>query len=283
MLANWTKQPVTAGGTGTLTLGAAPDGFVSIETAIGVGKALWYSIEDGTSRELGIGHLSASNTLVRDSVRETLVGGTLTRSSPSPINVSTSATVSLTAAAQSMICAHPGHFYAQSGGITGMCSLGHVDESGGNFTFGASNYLFAAPFLWGASKLITHASVWVKTAFNPSTVRMGLYEYAASGGPGRKMAEWDVTTNTTGPKEVALATPLWLPSGWYYMLAQCSTNGIVFAAPLYSPAGLGLGVASGGTRPVALWRTRAYAALPADESAETGYAGNNGTFSVWLR
>lgn len=283
MLANWTKQPITAGGTGALTLGAAPAGFVSIATSMGVDKAFWYAIEDGTSRELGIGHLSAASTLVRDSVRETLVAGVLERAAPTPINCTTSATVSLVAAAQGMIGAHPGHFFANAGGITGLCSLGHVDEAAGNFTFGAATYLYATPYLWGASKRVTHASVWVKTAAGGSTVKMGIYEYAAAGIPGRKLAEWDVNSGTTGAKEVALTTPIWLPSGWYFVLAQCSTNGIVFAGPLYSPAGLGLGVASAGTRPVALWRSRAYGALPVDESAEAGYAGNNGTFSVWLR
>lgn len=284
MLANWTKETVAAGGTGNLTLGGAVAGHVSIATAMGLDKAVWYAIEDGTSRELGIGHLSASSTLVRDSVRETLVGGVLERAAPSPINVTTAATVSLAAAAQGMIGAHPGYFFGQAGGITGMCSLGQTDEMAGNFTFGAATYLFAVPFLWGASKRVTHASVWVKTAYGGSTVKMGLYEIAPGGGPGRKLTEWDVDTGTTGAKEVALPAPLWLPSGWYYVLAQCSTNGIVFAGPQYSPAGLGLGVHSSGTRSVAIWRTRAYGALPADESAETTYSGNTGaTFSVWLR
>lgn len=282
MLANWTKQPITTGGTGALTLGSPPAGFVSLADAMGTNKAIWYAIEDGASRELGIGHLSAANTLVRDEVRETLVAGVLNRAAPAAINVTTSATVSVVAAAQTMIGAHPGNFFANSG-IQGMCGLGQVDESAGTFTFGASNYLYAAPFLWGASKRVTHASVWCKAAYAGSTVRMGLYEYAAAGIPGRLITEWVVDTGSTGAKAVALDTPVWLPSGWYYVVAQCSTNGIAFAGPLYSPAGLGLGVADTGTRSVALWRTRAFGALPADESAETGYAGNNGTFSVWLR
>lgn len=282
MIANWVKQAVSSGGTGNLILGSASSGFITIEAALGLNTAFWYSIEDGTSREMGIGHLSASSTLVRDSVRETLVGGVLTRSSPSAINVTTAATVSITASAHSAIGAHPGYFF-QNSGITGMCSLGDTDEASGQMAPGSSSYLLARPFLWGASKLVTHASIWVKTAASSSTVRVGLYEYCSAGRPGRLIAEAQFDSSTTGAKEVAFAAPIWLPSGYYFMAVQMSNGGVAIAAPQYSPAGLGLGVNSSGQRSVSLWRSRAFGAMPADESAETGYAFNNASFSVWLR
>ena len=90
---DWVKQSVTAGGAGNLTLGAAADGFIDFNTAIGQGPRFHYQISDGNNRERGIGYLSASTTLVREVVTATLAGGSYGDSSPGPITVTTNAFV----------------------------------------------------------------------------------------------------------------------------------------------------------------------------------------------
>lgn len=63
------KDSTTTTGTGNITLaGAPPTGFQSFNAGYGVGPLFFYVIESGADWEVGIGHLSASTTLVRDTV-----------------------------------------------------------------------------------------------------------------------------------------------------------------------------------------------------------------------
>lgn len=65
------KDTSTTTGTGDLTLsGTAPTGFESFNTAFGTGTYFFYCISTngGAEWEVGEGHLSASTTLVRDTV-----------------------------------------------------------------------------------------------------------------------------------------------------------------------------------------------------------------------
>lgn len=65
------KDVSTTTGTGNLTLsGTAPTGFQSFDAVFGhAGNTFYYVIDDGAGNwEVGSGHLSASTTLVRDTV-----------------------------------------------------------------------------------------------------------------------------------------------------------------------------------------------------------------------
>jgi hypothetical protein len=63
------KDTTTTTGTGNITLsGTAPTGFEDFNTAFGTGTYFFYAIEGGAEWEVGIGTLSASTTLVRDTV-----------------------------------------------------------------------------------------------------------------------------------------------------------------------------------------------------------------------
>jgi hypothetical protein len=63
------KDTSTTTGTGNLTLsGTAPTGYQSFNTAFGTGVYFPYTIAAGSEWEVGEGHLSASTTLVRDTV-----------------------------------------------------------------------------------------------------------------------------------------------------------------------------------------------------------------------
>lgn len=283
MLANWAKQAVSSGGTGNLTLGPASAGHVTLDTAMGQERSFVYVIEDGNDREVGLGTLSASNTLVRSTILETLVGGTLTRSSPSAINVTTSALVMIAGAAQNTVGAHHGQAYPASG-IEGICSMGQTHETGGSQMLTA-NYLYFCPYWWPVSKLVTQAGVWCHTAAASSTARLGIYSVAANGKPGKLITEFttsaQIDVSTTGAKTTSAPTPFWLSSGFYY-IGMASNGSPSFRCPLYSPAGLFLGVDSSGAANRGLCRAYLYAALPSDETSQVqtqaGYR-----MSVWLK
>lgn len=71
LYADRVKDSTTTTGTGNLTLsGTAPTGYVDFNTAFSATNYFYYTISSsgGAEWEVGVGHLSASTTLVRDSV-----------------------------------------------------------------------------------------------------------------------------------------------------------------------------------------------------------------------
>jgi hypothetical protein len=70
VFADRVKDTSTTTGTGNFTLsGSAPTGFQTFDAALGhAGNYFYYVIDGGAEWEVGIGHLSASTTLVRDVV-----------------------------------------------------------------------------------------------------------------------------------------------------------------------------------------------------------------------
>ena len=80
-----TKETITAGGPGNITLGGAVSGAQTFASAAGTGERFVYWINDGTAWEYGIGYLDAAGDLVRE-----VFGGS---STGSQLNVSTSAEV----------------------------------------------------------------------------------------------------------------------------------------------------------------------------------------------
>jgi hypothetical protein len=284
MLANWVKQAVSVGGTGNLTLGSADSGYVTCNDAIGTNIFFWYSIEDGTSREIGMGYLSASTTLVRSQVRETLVSGTLDRTSPAAINVTTAAKVSIVSSSQSMQGAHSGNFFP-SGVITGMCSAGTVSETGTANAL-TTAHLSAYPFWWPCSKQVSTASVYVVATSASQTARFGIATIAANGKPGVLIKEFTdsatVDCASSGAKVMTPAASFWLPAGWYYILAQGSSATPTFKCPIYSPSGNFLGVISGGGNTFSAFMTNTYGALPTSDLSGNTWTLNSPALSIWL-
>jgi hypothetical protein len=69
LFADRVKDTTTTTGTGNITLaGSPPTGFQSFNSAFGTSTYFYYTIEGGAEWEVGKGHLSASTTLVRDTV-----------------------------------------------------------------------------------------------------------------------------------------------------------------------------------------------------------------------
>jgi len=81
MYAPRTRETTTTTGTGNVTLGGAATGFQSFNTAFGTSTTqnlFIYVLVDSTNQwEVGEGHLSASTTLVRDTVQASSNSGSL--------------------------------------------------------------------------------------------------------------------------------------------------------------------------------------------------------------
>ena len=92
---NWVAESCSTLGTGDIILTGAATGQAGFSGAISAG-AVFYSIEDGTSREAGIGTFDGASTIVRGDIRATLVNGNYTKVSPLPISLTGSSVVSCT-------------------------------------------------------------------------------------------------------------------------------------------------------------------------------------------
>lgn len=217
MLANWVKQAVSAGGTGNLTLGAADAGHVTLNDALGVGSSFNYVIEDGNDRETGIGRLSASTTLVRDFVRETLVSGTYDNTSPAAINVTTAAKVALAPTASGMVEAMP----RPCGTTAAERRVVLTPHQGAILTWStdtlAANFAYFFPVYWPGGRPIGNLYCDVQTAAAAGKlVKVGLAVPNDDWTACRVVVEAaSVGADVTGMRTGAVATPVNLPPGWY--------------------------------------------------------------------
>lgn len=104
MLANWVHQFIISTGTGEIFLGDVLDSFVSVNSSYNDTDEIHYSISDGLNRENGIGiYVSSSNSITRTKVFETLTEGIYTEYPLTPLNLSGSATLSVTPSTRSLI------------------------------------------------------------------------------------------------------------------------------------------------------------------------------------
>jgi hypothetical protein len=283
--ANLAKETVSAGGTGNLTLSGAVTGHVTLNNAVGTNRFFTYVIEDGGDYEIGYGYLSASTTLVRTQVQQTIVSGTIDFTSPAALTVSTSATVGIDTAAQGVMGAHSGYAFAGTG-VQGIMSLGSVHGAGtasGSF----NNYLNMDPFQWCASKYVTQCMVHVVGTAASAVLRIGIWSKATNGSPGRLLKEFTdsatVDCSTSGAKTATPSSGIWLPSGDYFIGAVGNNSSITIKCPQYSPSSLDLGMTSAGFENCSLYRAYTYGALPTGDESGQSYAGGPANHSYWLK
>lgn len=283
-LANLAKETVSAGGTGNLTVGGAVTGHVTLNNAVGTNRFFTYVINDNGDVEIGYGTLSASTTLVRSQVLQTIVSGTIDFTSPAALDVSTSATVGIDTAVQGIMGGHSGFAYPSSG-VNGICNFGEA-HSGGTAAGGVNGYLNMNPFWWPSSKYVTKCMVHVVGTAASAQLRIGIWSKAINGKPGVLQKEFtDAATidcSTSGAKTATPTAGIWLPSGDYYMGLVGNNAAITVKCPQYSPNSLDMGLTSAGTENLSVFRAYTFGALPTgDESGQT-YTQNNVRHSFWV-
>jgi hypothetical protein len=127
-LLNRAKMATATTGTGTVTLGAASTGCATFAEAGAVNATVYtYVIEDGNDFEIGTGtYTSAGTTFSRDTVILSKISGT---AGTSKINLSGSATIAITAAAEDFRIAA-----ITSGSVAGITDLAVADGGTGAST-----------------------------------------------------------------------------------------------------------------------------------------------------
>ena len=98
MLANWIRQRVLTQTSGDILLGDAVDSFIGCSSVFTNDGKVHYSIEDGNNRETGVGtYKQATNSITRDQVFETLIGGVYDNTNVTAMEITNEAIVSITA------------------------------------------------------------------------------------------------------------------------------------------------------------------------------------------
>jgi hypothetical protein len=92
LYADLVQEQTATAGTGTVTL-TQVSGWVRFSDRFAVGDLVYYMIENGFNKEVGLGTVGAANTLARTTILGTLVAGVATWSGAAAINLSGSSTV----------------------------------------------------------------------------------------------------------------------------------------------------------------------------------------------
>lgn len=93
--ANWINESCTTVGTGNLTLTGQNLGYNRFKGAVSAGT-VWYEVVEGDNRECGLGTYDGEYNIERTTVHATLIGNIYDNSSPTPLSLNGSATVSCT-------------------------------------------------------------------------------------------------------------------------------------------------------------------------------------------
>lgn len=104
---DWCREYTNTIGTGNIALIGELDGNSRFVNAINTGH-VWYTLEDGSNRESGVGTFDGTNTIERTTIHTTLVNGTYNDTSPPAISLTGNAIVSCTMTSESYLELHVG-------------------------------------------------------------------------------------------------------------------------------------------------------------------------------
>ena len=168
MLANRVKDTTSTTGTGSFTTTGAVSGFQTFNTAFGTTRRfIYWAVNDTDSEwETGVGYLSASTTLVRETVLDNSSGGT------SAINFTT---------APRLLCGEnecgtrfPAALPATSGSFYKLLLSEHWVDYTTTYTLRADQ-IYLTPFICSYKGLVSNWALYVKTASAGAVARMGIY------------------------------------------------------------------------------------------------------------
>lgn len=233
MLANRVKETFTSTVAAVTLLGAATN-FVSFNTMFGTSRRFYYWIVDDTNNvwECGVGYLTTSTNLVRETVLAT---------STTPAGTATALTLS--AGTKDIFCAAPDMLtfaaptdISTSGVYDGQFSAHYVGGTTRTNGMTATRYLIT-PHKVEFGGLVTNIAIDITTASATGVARTGIYDVSENGMPGILLAETaEYSTTATGEVALALGTAVYLRAGWHYIVTNCDEN-FTIAGTDYSNAG----------------------------------------------
>jgi hypothetical protein len=242
MLGNWIRQHTTTSGTGNLTLTSITgfDVFSDQFFPSSVPEIFRYIINDGNNWESGRGHLSASNTLVRDRVDATFVSGTYTSQTGSGTAITlvgTSNLIDATAAAIVFVdldCL-TGDLVAVTNATSatgGVCPRNIATTNIGAVTTTSPNtgFVWYWPILMPLGGVFSGIVINVQTT-NSATAYFAIYSVNVDGSPYRLIAKTALTTLSTGAQNIAFTANALLRPKWYYLAGTFNVGTPAIVAP----------------------------------------------------
>lgn len=229
MLGNWIKTTTTTTGTGDLTLSSVTN-FATFNDVFGVGPLFYYAILDDSTDapiEIGIGHLSASTTLVRDKVLATMVSGTYDDTAP--------AAVTLAAGTKRVICTPDAGALAVnplnlSTAASSRVLAPFMPSSAGTLV-ATANRLYYVPLLLATPREVDAIVFRISAGAASTTAKAGLYAAGVDGKPGARLAQSASIDTSAGGKMSGTFTSKRYPPGLYYLAVASG------GAPTFNSAG----------------------------------------------
>lgn len=220
MLGNWIKTTTTTTGTGDLTLSSVTN-FATFNDVFGVGPLFYYAILDDSTDapiEIGIGHLSASTTLVRDKVLATMVSGTYDDTAP--------AAVTLASGTKRVICTPDAGALAVnplnlSTGASCRVLSPFIPSSAGSLAVTA-NRLYYVPLLLTTPREVDAIVFRVSVGAGSTTAKAGLYASDINGKPGSRLAQSASIDTSSAARKDGTFTQRRFPPGLYYLAVASS-------------------------------------------------------------
>lgn len=260
------KETTTTTGTGTVTLSAV-SGFVRVSDAFGVGDPVSYCLVSGNGdNEWGIGTVGSGNTLSRDYIQATRVGGVFNNATPTPINLSGTSTLICTphtATSQGFATA----IKVPGVGDQYFCPYALTNTNPGAASY-TGNILHAIPFALSTPPGVVSALGMAVTTAGAGTAYIGIYESAISASgikPGRLLAQTSALDVSTTGEKLGTGLSVRLKSGALYWMAMCSSVNVSVRSNGNTSA---LGMTPGGVDGFrSHLRANNTGALPADASS----------------
>lgn len=233
MLGNWVRCTTTTTGTGSLTLSSVSN-YPTFNDVFGTSRYFQYTILDdatGEPLETGIGHLSASTTLVRDRVAATYTGGTYDNTAPSALSLAAGTKRVICSAEEGVIM--PGLHAVQASAGSKIVLPEGIDSSSGATKTLAANVPRASCLYWPAGREIASLCCTVITAAGTGTdrIQLGVYACTEAGGIGPLLCRTsDIAPNSTGFKSASLSGGNFrLLPGWYWFAIASNVGPVVHA------------------------------------------------------
>ncbi len=278
-MGNFVEQDVSDG-VGTVTLGTVSGANRQpITSVVADGFEFEGIFHSGNDREISILR-RVGNTIERVRVKETLIGGAINRTNPTPVDLS-SATLRMAPHSGSNIRA--GGLLFQGAPVVGRPSFGLNNIAKDNVSMGTLRKAFI--YNRETEGWVSEASILVQVAVG-AVCRISANERLDDCTPGKLFGEFTssgtpLDCSTTGPKTATPAANIWLPGGEIFIIIQFDVSGISLAGDAAGPNGP-LGWNAAGVTNGLLYRSASFASMGEDEGSFTWQSAPNYA-SVLLR
>lgn len=226
MLANRVEETTATTGTGSFTTAGAATGSQTFNNAFGTNNRFTYWAVNDTDEEweTGVGYLSASTTLVRETITDNSAGGL------TAINFTTAPTLFVGTSSTSFTAA-PNRIADDLGGShVKWVQSANMDGNGLATSSMVADNIYYTEFILEYGGEFTGIAQYISSAGAAGTeILLGIYDQGSDGRPGNLISENGITIDaaSTGEKTSSFSANLKLPPGRYYAAVVFESAAIV--------------------------------------------------------